>query len=123
MTSSKERYGTRKDNRVVERLLEAGPLPRSDLPYAPGPTIRREVPMHRVNPSRSAQAGINVGGTTAVYYLRDAHPPELVARRFLEVNPHLLDFSEESIGRLLDDHAEELAAAWHEIASEYDTNE
>lgn len=123
MTSSKERYGTRKDSKVVERLLEDGPLPLSDLPYSPGPAVRRQVPVYRVNPSRSAQAGLNVGRTTAVYYLRDAHPPELVVRRFLEVNPHLLDFPEESIGRLLDDHAEELATAWQEIAREYDTNE
>jgi len=98
-------------------LLSHGPSTTSELGVTSiGTETRRDNP--ELGRLHLRARGMNSPKT--VWYVEDRHDPRDVVRKYVDVNPGVLDRPHRAVVQLFGDHSDTLAWAWGEVADEYD---
>lgn len=127
MTIYANSYGSVETDRrhsVVDKLAREGPQPQTEFDSNGGIEFaqRAKYNIHTVDVSLGGKGASRsgFGDTTNVFYIPDLHPPELVVRTYLEVNPNILDAGQQTLTYKFNNNNSALGEAWKAIADEYD---
>lgn len=98
-------------------LLSHGPSTTSELGFT---SIGVETRMENPDMSRVHLRARGMKPPQTVWYVKGSHDPREVVRRYVAVNPGVLDRPHRAVVQLFNDHSDRLGWAWGEVANEYD---
>jgi hypothetical protein len=121
------RYGSVETDRrcvPVDTLVREGPTPADAFSTNGGVSfeLRSKYNIHKCDLSLGGPGSSrsNFGETRTIMFIPEVHPPELVVRTYLEVNPNVLDAGQQTLTAKFNNNNSALGDAWTEIADEYD---
>lgn len=122
-------YGSVETDRrceVVDQLVRHGPTPIDDFNEKGGIgfSLRAKYNIHSCDLSLggpgSSRSGF--GETKKIMYIPELHPPELVVRTYLDINPNVLDAGRQTLTAKFNNNNSTLGDAWTAIVEEYDVD-